>query len=74
MDTSKIYHDSYGNECSILQMVKREPKWAANRIQAGERAIAKLASQQDDTPDAEIDAKPKRWKPKDIRQGPRTRR
>ena len=42
MNTAKIYHDSEGNECSIYQAVKREPEWAASRIQAGEEAIAKL--------------------------------
>jgi hypothetical protein len=44
MNTAKIYHDSDGNECSIMQMVKREPYWAANRIQEGEKAIEELAS------------------------------
>jgi hypothetical protein len=39
MDTGKAYHDSDGNECSIWQMVRREPEWAANRIQEGEKAI-----------------------------------
>ena len=43
MDTGKIYEDSNGEQCSILQMVKREPHWAANRIQEGEKAIEKLA-------------------------------
>ena len=41
MDTAKIYHDSEGNECSIWQAVRREPDWAANRIQEGEKAIEK---------------------------------
>lgn len=39
MNTAKIYHDSEGNECSIFQVVRREPDWAATRIQVGERAI-----------------------------------
>lgn len=39
MDTGKIYYDIDGNECSIMQMVKKEPWWAANRIQEGEKAI-----------------------------------
>ena len=38
MDTARIYHDSEGNEKTIHQMVKCEPEWAANRIQAGEDA------------------------------------
>ena len=42
MNTAKIYHDSEGNECSIMQMVKRAPEWAANRIQEGEKAIEAL--------------------------------
>ena len=37
MNTAKVYYDSDGNECTIHQMVKREPEWAASRIQAGER-------------------------------------
>ena len=31
-----------GNKCNILQLVKKEPEWAANRIQEGEKAIEKL--------------------------------
>ena len=42
MDLEKVYHDSEGKERNILQMVKREPEWAANIIQLGERAIARL--------------------------------
>lgn len=47
MNTSKIYYDSEDNECSIMQMVKREPQWAANRVQAGEDAIARLADMEE---------------------------
>jgi len=43
MDTAKVYYDSNGGQCSIWQMVRREPDWAANRIQVGEIAIEKLA-------------------------------
>ncbi|WP_373031646.1 hypothetical protein [Sulfurovum sp.] len=43
MDTGKIYHDSEGQECSIWQAVRREPDWAASRIQVGEIAIARVA-------------------------------
>lgn len=43
MNTAKVYHDADGNECSIIQIVKREPFWAANRIQEGEKAIKVLA-------------------------------
>lgn len=42
MNTGKLYQDSDGNDCSIMQMVRREPEWAANRVQAGEAAIVKL--------------------------------
>jgi hypothetical protein len=42
MNTAKVYKDSEGNDCNILQMVKREPEWAANRIQVGEDAIEEL--------------------------------
>ena len=48
MNTSKVYHDSDGNECSIWQMVKREPTWAADRIQAGEDAIERIAALESD--------------------------
>jgi len=43
MDLEKVYYDMDGNECNILKMVKMYPEWAANRIQAGEGAIDKLA-------------------------------
>jgi hypothetical protein len=42
MDLDKKYYDREGNEKNILQMVKCEPEWAANRIQAGEKAISEL--------------------------------
>ena len=47
MDTSKVYEDSKGNKCSIWQRVRREPDWAANRIQEGEKAIKELATLKD---------------------------
>ncbi len=43
MDTGKTYYDSNANECSIWQLVRREPDWAANRVQEGEKAIEKVA-------------------------------
>lgn len=43
MNTAKIYQDSEGNDCSIWQVVRREPDWAANRIQVGEKAIERVA-------------------------------
>jgi hypothetical protein len=48
MNTAKIYHDSDGDERTILQMVTLEKEWAANRIQEGEKAIAKLGKLEDD--------------------------
>ena len=42
MDTAKIYHDIDGNDCTIFQMVRTEPQWAAARIQAGEEVIKQL--------------------------------
>jgi len=42
MDTSKIYKDLEGNECTIHQMVKREPYWIANRFQELEIQNKKL--------------------------------
>ena len=42
MNTAKIYHDSNDDECTIFQMLKREPEWSANRIQEGEKAIEQL--------------------------------
>jgi len=44
LDTSKIYQDSEGNNCTIWQMIQREPDWAANRLQEGENAIERLAT------------------------------
>jgi len=44
VDTAKRYLDSNENECSIWHMVRREPDWAANRIQEGERAIKEIAA------------------------------
>jgi hypothetical protein len=38
----KVYQDSEGNDCTIYQMIRREPDWAANRIQEGEKAIAEV--------------------------------
>ena len=43
MDLTKIYHDVKDKRCNILELVKYDPIWAANRIQMGERAIAELA-------------------------------
>lgn len=42
MDLAKRYKNKDGVEMNILQMVKVEPEWAANRIQEGERALSIL--------------------------------
>lgn len=47
MDTGKIYYDSAGNERSIMQMVRSEPYWAANRVQEGEKAIERMAGMEE---------------------------
>lgn len=39
MDLSKKYRDTNDNDCNILQMIEREPEWAANRIQSGEKLL-----------------------------------
>ena len=53
MDLNKIYHDSENKPCNIYQMVTREPEWAANMIQEGERRLeqAKWISTKDQIPD-----------------------
>ena len=40
MNTAKKYHDSEGNECSIFQVVRLEPEWAASVIQNYEKTTA----------------------------------
>ena len=42
MNTAKVYQDIDGNDCSIWQMVEREPEWAASRLQHGEKVEATL--------------------------------
>lgn len=37
------YHDSKGNECSLFQAVRREPEWAASRINEGHLAAEQVA-------------------------------
>lgn len=34
MNLNKTYYDADGNEVNILQLVKKEPEWAANVIQS----------------------------------------
>jgi hypothetical protein len=43
MNTARVYIDSEGVERNIWQMVRLEPVWAASRVQAGEKAIARAA-------------------------------
>lgn len=42
MNTAKVYQDSNGQDCTIYQMIRFEPEWAANRIHEGEKAIAEV--------------------------------
>jgi len=42
MNTGKTYQDMEGNRCTLLQMIRREPEWAANRLQNGEDAIERV--------------------------------
>lgn len=42
MDLTKTYYDSDDEPRNILQMVKREPEWAANRIQVDADELRKL--------------------------------
>lgn len=37
--TDKKYFDLDGNECSLYQLVRKEPGWAESRIKVGEAAI-----------------------------------
>lgn len=37
MDTARIYRDIDDNPLTIHQMVRKEPEWAASRIQQAER-------------------------------------
>ncbi len=43
MDLDKEYY-SDGIKCNILEMVKREPEWAANRLQEGEKHFNELCA------------------------------
>jgi hypothetical protein len=38
-----VYRDSEGAECNLLQMVKREPEWAASRVIEGDQAIKRVS-------------------------------
>ena len=42
MDLEKKYYDSDGNECNILELVKKEPEWAANVLQYHEQQSQKF--------------------------------
>lgn len=43
MNTAKVYKDTEGNDCTIHQIVRREPEWAASRVQVGQDALDMLA-------------------------------
>ncbi|HHT9146453.1 MAG: hypothetical protein Q7J12_00120 [Syntrophales bacterium] len=42
MDLEKAYCNLEGEKRTVLQMVKDNPEWAANRVQAGEEAIEQV--------------------------------
>lgn len=42
MNLDKVYHNSENKKCNIIQMVRGEPEWAANRIQVGEKMLTEL--------------------------------
>ena len=44
--TSKIYKDSGGNDCTIWQLIERDPKLVAERLQEGEKAIEALKAKE----------------------------
>lgn len=46
MDLEKIYHDVDGNELNILQLVKKDPEWAANVLQNYEKCVGDLEIKQ----------------------------
>ncbi len=43
MSDEKLYTDIDGEKCTLYQMVRREPDWAAVRIQVGEEALELLS-------------------------------
>jgi hypothetical protein len=45
MNTAKVYKDIEGNDCTIHQMIKREPDWAANIIQYYEKEVTELRAE-----------------------------
>jgi len=42
MNLEKVYHDVDGNELNILQLVKKDPEWAANVLQHYECCVENL--------------------------------
>ena len=68
MDLSQRYFNSEGDYKNILEMVKEEPEWSANRIQEGEKAIEEIKKLRDKVTKAyslitknSINGKPKEW-------------
>lgn len=51
MNLEKIYYDAEGKECNILELVKREPEWAVNRIQEAEKHYLRWISVKDRLPE-----------------------
>jgi hypothetical protein len=47
MNKAKIYQNSEGYDCSLYYLVRREPAWAAHRVQEGEKALEREAKLRD---------------------------
>ena len=40
--TARIFYDKDGNQCSLSQLIRRDPDWARNRILSLETALSDL--------------------------------
>jgi len=40
--TARVFHDVDGNECTLLQLINRDPEWAQSRIQYLEEKLSQL--------------------------------
>ncbi len=45
MDLDKPYHDADFNKMNILELVKKEPEWAAEKIQDYEKRLMELTNE-----------------------------
>ena len=67
-----ILHDVACIAGAVILIIKYHPWWAALLILLA--ATTTVGTQQADRPDVKIDVDTPRWKPKDFRDGPRSRR